>query len=112
MDQKRKNLRAALETQRSRLKSNGNVNDMAANQQQAGARRAAGNRLILGPLTRPIGLTGGPSAMLPAMEMHQCHQEQKQLANRRSKLVRGTSVDMAEQPSVVFGQSSYVDFSV
>lgn len=116
MDQKRKNLRAALETQRSRLKSNGNVNDMATNQQQFGAtRRPVGNRMILGP-TRPVSFTDGPSMIPPAaMEMQsQQGYEQKQstAANRRNKLVRGTSVDMADQPSVVCGQSGYVDFSV
>ncbi len=114
MDQKRKNLRAALETQRSRLKSNGNVKDMATNQQQFGAtKRAVGNRMILGP-TRPVSFTDGPSMIPPAMEMQQQSYEQKQstAANRRNKLVRGTSVDMADQPSVVCGQSGYVDFSV
>nr|CAG4646802.1 EOG090X00ST [Megafenestra aurita] len=101
MVEKRKSLRAALESQRSRLKSNGKVNDLsggALNQQQMtgmASSRRVGDRTV-----HPSrAVTDGP-----AMEMQLC-QEQKQSANRRNKLTRGTSVDMTDQPSVVCGRA-------
>ncbi|XP_059351221.1 glutamate [NMDA] receptor subunit 1-like isoform X2 [Daphnia carinata] len=122
MVEKRKNLRAALENQRSRLKSNGKVNDSMAVQP---TRRTVGNKMAGSNIRMANNTEENLSTLMPGnmMEMQsaQYHPPGGATglfpANRRSKLSRGTSVDMIDplqqQPAVVCGRPGlYVDFSV
>lgn len=121
----------ALETQRSRLKSNGKVNDMLMTGQVTNRRAAGsgGNKVavatsnVVGAKVTHINATDGPlSTLTPGnmMEMQYYNPVAGLLpvtgipsvGNRRGKLSRGSSVD-EQQPSVVCGRSGlYVDFTV
>jgi hypothetical protein len=122
----------ALETQRSRLKSNGKVNDMLMTGQVTNRRAAGsgGNKVavatsnVVGAKATHINATDGPlSTLTPGnmMEMQYYNPVAGLLpvtsgipsvGNRRGKLSRGSSVD-EQQPSVVCGRSGlYVDFTV
>lgn len=118
--QKRKNLRAALENQRSRLKSNGKVNDS-----MTATRRTVGNKMAGSNIRTANNTEENLATLMPGnmMEMQSAQYHPPDgvtglfSANRRSKLTRGTSVDMTDplqqQPAVVCGRPGlYVDFSV
>lgn len=120
MVEKRKNLRAALENQRSRLKSNGKVNDS-----MTATRRTVGNKMAGSNIRTANNTEENLATLMPGnmMEMQSAQYHPPDgvtglfSANRRSKLTRGTSVDMTDplqqQPAVVCGRPGlYVDFSV
>jgi hypothetical protein len=124
----------ALETQRSRLKSNGKVNDMMAGQVMnrrvaggtGGNKVAASSNVPSARATHINATDGALSTLMPGnmMEMQQYYNPAGATGllpvgippgNRRSKLSRGSSVDVSDQqqPAVVCGRTGlYVDFNV